>query len=280
MHACPPICASCRTNRAALSGCCCPRVPIPLSPWIEQGSQRALLLRPCSRACIRRAAGLIDASGMDITTMRARVEQARVGRLATARPDGRPHVVPCCRSERRGALLGRRRQNEIDRCIATARQHSRCSLGRDVGRPLRRRRAASGGSGSMGERESSTPDPSSTSHCSSSPASTSSNFEMRPRAPSSGSTSPVGRRGLDQVDSQLITCTADEGEGRALVTLRGSCCRMTWLRNRSALTVSSSRRNSMRSVRSVSRLGRRSLEPVRTRWRSTSCRSLYAVCEP
>ncbi len=169
MHACPPICASCRTNRAALSGCCCPRVPIPLSPWIEQGSQRALLLRPCSRACIRRAAGLIDASGMDITTMRARVEQARVGRLATARPDGRPHVVPCCRSERRGALLGRRCQNEIDRCIATARQHSRCSLGRDVGRPLRRRRAASGGSGSMGERESSTPDPSSTSHCSSSP---------------------------------------------------------------------------------------------------------------
>ena len=28
--------------------------------------------------------------------MRARVEQARVARLATARPDGRPHVVPCC----------------------------------------------------------------------------------------------------------------------------------------------------------------------------------------
>ena len=33
---------------------------------------------------------------MDITTMRARVEQARVARLATVRPDGRPHVVPCC----------------------------------------------------------------------------------------------------------------------------------------------------------------------------------------
>ncbi len=28
--------------------------------------------------------------------MRARVEQARVARLATVRPDGRPHVVPCC----------------------------------------------------------------------------------------------------------------------------------------------------------------------------------------
>lgn len=33
---------------------------------------------------------------MDITTMRARVAQARVARLATVRPDGRPHVVPCC----------------------------------------------------------------------------------------------------------------------------------------------------------------------------------------
>jgi PPOX class probable F420-dependent enzyme len=28
--------------------------------------------------------------------MRRRVAEARVGRLATVRPDGRPHVVPCC----------------------------------------------------------------------------------------------------------------------------------------------------------------------------------------
>ena len=28
--------------------------------------------------------------------MRRRVHEARVGRLATVRPDGRPHVVPCC----------------------------------------------------------------------------------------------------------------------------------------------------------------------------------------
>lgn len=33
---------------------------------------------------------------MDITTMRARVAHARVARLATVRPGGRPHVVPCC----------------------------------------------------------------------------------------------------------------------------------------------------------------------------------------
>ena len=39
---------------------------------------------------------MIDASGMDITTIRARVEQARVARLATVRADGRPHLVPCC----------------------------------------------------------------------------------------------------------------------------------------------------------------------------------------
>lgn len=28
--------------------------------------------------------------------MRARVAEARVGRLATVTPEGRPHVVPCC----------------------------------------------------------------------------------------------------------------------------------------------------------------------------------------
>ena len=28
--------------------------------------------------------------------MRARVTEARVARLATTRPDGRPHIVPCC----------------------------------------------------------------------------------------------------------------------------------------------------------------------------------------
>jgi PPOX class probable F420-dependent enzyme len=28
--------------------------------------------------------------------MRSRVSEARVGRLATTTPDGRPHVVPCC----------------------------------------------------------------------------------------------------------------------------------------------------------------------------------------
>ena len=33
---------------------------------------------------------------MDEEILRQRVEAARVGRLATTRPDGRPHVVPCC----------------------------------------------------------------------------------------------------------------------------------------------------------------------------------------
>ena len=33
---------------------------------------------------------------MDIAAMRARVAEALVARLATVRPDGRPHVVPCC----------------------------------------------------------------------------------------------------------------------------------------------------------------------------------------
>jgi PPOX class probable F420-dependent enzyme len=28
--------------------------------------------------------------------MRRRVQEARVARLATVRPDGRPHIVPCC----------------------------------------------------------------------------------------------------------------------------------------------------------------------------------------
>ena len=33
---------------------------------------------------------------MDEEILRQRVEAARVGHLATTRPDGRPHVVPCC----------------------------------------------------------------------------------------------------------------------------------------------------------------------------------------
>jgi PPOX class probable F420-dependent enzyme len=33
---------------------------------------------------------------MEIATTRRRVSEARVGRLASVRPDGRPHVVPCC----------------------------------------------------------------------------------------------------------------------------------------------------------------------------------------
>jgi PPOX class probable F420-dependent enzyme len=33
---------------------------------------------------------------VDEATMRRRVAEARVGRLATVRADGAPHVVPCC----------------------------------------------------------------------------------------------------------------------------------------------------------------------------------------
>ena len=33
---------------------------------------------------------------MDATIMRGRVQEARVGHLATVSPGGRPHVVPCC----------------------------------------------------------------------------------------------------------------------------------------------------------------------------------------
>jgi PPOX class probable F420-dependent enzyme len=33
---------------------------------------------------------------MDLATMRRRVSEARVGRLATVTAAGRPHVVPCC----------------------------------------------------------------------------------------------------------------------------------------------------------------------------------------
>jgi PPOX class probable F420-dependent enzyme len=33
---------------------------------------------------------------MELATMRRRASDARVARLASVRPDGRPHVVPCC----------------------------------------------------------------------------------------------------------------------------------------------------------------------------------------
>jgi PPOX class probable F420-dependent enzyme len=33
---------------------------------------------------------------MDLRLARRRLGEARVGRLGTTRPDGRPHLVPCC----------------------------------------------------------------------------------------------------------------------------------------------------------------------------------------
>jgi PPOX class probable F420-dependent enzyme len=35
-------------------------------------------------------------AAVDTDVMRRRVAEARVGRLATVTPEGRPHVVPCC----------------------------------------------------------------------------------------------------------------------------------------------------------------------------------------
>jgi PPOX class probable F420-dependent enzyme len=35
-------------------------------------------------------------AGVDDAAMRARVARARIGRLATVRADGTPHLVPCC----------------------------------------------------------------------------------------------------------------------------------------------------------------------------------------
>src|SRR5205814_52859 len=39
---------------------------------------------------------LSAAVAVDETTMRLRVAEAEVGRLATVAADGRPHIVPCC----------------------------------------------------------------------------------------------------------------------------------------------------------------------------------------
>ena len=47
---------------------------------------------------------------MDEARSRARLSAARVGRLATVRPDGRPHVVACC-----FALQGDRLWTAVDR---------------------------------------------------------------------------------------------------------------------------------------------------------------------
>jgi PPOX class probable F420-dependent enzyme len=46
---------------------------------------------------------------MDLSLMRQRVADARVGRLATVREDGRPHVVPCC-----FVLVGDRLYSAVD----------------------------------------------------------------------------------------------------------------------------------------------------------------------
>jgi PPOX class probable F420-dependent enzyme len=46
---------------------------------------------------------------VDEATMRTRVAEARVARLATVTPDGRPHVVPCCT-----ALVGETIYSAVD----------------------------------------------------------------------------------------------------------------------------------------------------------------------
>ena len=46
---------------------------------------------------------------MDEARCRARLSAARIGRLATVRPDGRPHVVACC-----FALAGERAWTAVD----------------------------------------------------------------------------------------------------------------------------------------------------------------------
>jgi PPOX class probable F420-dependent enzyme len=40
--------------------------------------------------------GTAYGAAVDRETMRTRLGTARVGRLGTVRPDGRPHLVPCC----------------------------------------------------------------------------------------------------------------------------------------------------------------------------------------
>ncbi len=49
------------------------------------------LLRP-----MRGVSRVYGGAGMDDDEMRRRFGAARVGRLATVRSDGRPHLVPCC----------------------------------------------------------------------------------------------------------------------------------------------------------------------------------------
>jgi PPOX class probable F420-dependent enzyme len=69
---------------------------------------------------------------MDEARCRARLSAARVGRLATVRPDGRPHVVACC-----FAVHGDRVWTAVDdkpkatarlQRLANVRAHPRASL--------------------------------------------------------------------------------------------------------------------------------------------------------
>ena len=55
--------------------------------------------------------------------MRERVRDARVGRLGTVGPDGRPHLVPVCFALEGDVLLGRRREAEALETPAAAREH-------------------------------------------------------------------------------------------------------------------------------------------------------------
>jgi len=69
---------------------------------------------------------------MDTEAQRAVVASARVGRLATITPDGRPHVVPCCFAvgeQRIWTAVDRKPKRTLRlQRLANVRAHARASL--------------------------------------------------------------------------------------------------------------------------------------------------------
>jgi len=69
---------------------------------------------------------------MDRPVARRRVAEARVGRLATVTPEGRPHVVPCCfvldEQTVYSAVDGKPKSTLALRRLENVRAHPSCSL--------------------------------------------------------------------------------------------------------------------------------------------------------
>ena len=83
-------------RRGVLAGTLTGRRSTGVQPAIDRPELLGPSIRPPSTNARRRRPTAVRCAAWMPAEMRARFGAARVARLATVRPDGRPHLVPCC----------------------------------------------------------------------------------------------------------------------------------------------------------------------------------------